>query len=67
MSDNLKEWMLYADIVLLSTWFGYGGKTLYNGGTLGIGYLAIDLLIISGIISFFYIKKTSIIKKDKFL
>ena len=59
--------MLYADIVLLSTWFGYGGKTLNNGGTLGIGYLAIGLLIISGIISFFYIKKTSIIKKDKFL
>ena len=58
--------MLYADIVLLSTWFDYSGKTLYNGGTLGIGYLAIDLLIISGIISFFYIKKTSIIKKDNF-
>ena len=49
--------MLYADIVLLSTWFDYGGKTLYNGGTLGIGYLAIGLLIISGIISFFCIKK----------
>ena len=66
MSDNLKEWMLYVDIILLSTWFGYGGKTLYNGGTLGIGYLAIDLLIISGIISFFYIKKTSIKKMTNF-
>ena len=39
MSDNLKEWMLYKDIILLSAWFGYGGKTLYNGGTLSIGYL----------------------------
>ena len=58
--------MLYADIVLLSTWFGYGGKTLYNGGTLVIGYLAIGLLIISGIISFFYIKKTSIKKMTNF-
>tara|TARA_B100000214_G_C23780248_1_gene540996 strand:+ start:228 stop:422 length:195 start_codon:yes stop_codon:yes gene_type:complete len=58
--------MLYADIVLLSTWFDYGGKTLYNGGTLGIGYLAIGLLIISGIISFFYIKKTSIKKMTNF-
>jgi len=58
--------MLYADIVLLSTWFGYGGKTLNNGGTLGIGYLAIGLLIISGIISFFYIKKTSIKKMTNF-
>ena len=38
ISDNLKEWMLYADIVLLSTWFDYGVKTLYDGGTLGIGY-----------------------------
>ena len=55
--------MLYADIFLLSTWFGYGGKTLYNGGTLGIGYLAIGLLIISGIISFFYIKKKPRLKK----
>ena len=59
--------MLYADIFLLSTWFGYGGKTLYNGGTLGIGYLAIGLLIISGIISFFYIKKNLDEKNDKFL
>ena len=58
--------MLYADIFLLSTWFGYGGKTLYNGGTLGIGYLAIGLLIISGIISFFYIKKTSMKKMTNF-
>ena len=57
MSDNLKEWMLYADIILLSAWFGYGGKILFNGGTLGIGYIAIGLLILSGIISFFYIKK----------
>ena len=30
--------MSYANIVLLSTWFDYGVKTLYNGGTLGIGY-----------------------------
>ena len=30
MSDNLKEWMLYADIILLSAWFGYGGKTIYR-------------------------------------
>ena len=57
MSDNLKDWMLYADIILLSAWFGYGGKTLYNGGTLGIGYIAIGLLILSGIISFFISKK----------
>tara|TARA_Y100001970_G_C14084472_1_gene776529 strand:+ start:124 stop:303 length:180 start_codon:yes stop_codon:yes gene_type:complete len=58
MSENLKEWMLYTDIILLSAWFGYGGKTLYNGGTLGVGYLAIGLLIISGIITFFILKKT---------
>ena len=57
MSDNLKEWMLYADIILLSAWFGYGGKTIYNGGTLSIGYIAIGLLIIAVIITFFYIKK----------
>jgi len=29
MSSNLKEWMLYIDIILLSAWVGYGGKTLY--------------------------------------
>ncbi len=58
--------MLYADIVLLSTWFDYGCKTLYNGVTLGIGYLAIGLLIISGIISFCYIKKTSMKKMTNF-
>ena len=46
MSDNLKEWMLYADIILLSAWFGYGGKTIYNGGTLGFGYLVFGFLII---------------------
>lgn len=57
MSDNLKEWMLYADIILLSAWFGYGAKTIYNGGTLGVGYIAIGILIIVGIISFFYINK----------
>ena len=49
--------MLYADIILLSAWFGYGGKTIYNGGTLSIGYIAIGLLIIAGITTFFYIKK----------
>ena len=57
MSSNLKEWMLYIDIILLSAWFGYGGKTIYNGGALGFGYLAVGLLILSGIITFFYIKK----------
>ena len=57
MSDNLKEWMLYIDIILLSAWFGYGGKTLYNGGTLGIGYIIIGPLILSGIITFFYFKR----------
>ena len=53
MSNNLKEWMLYIDIILLSAWVGYGGRTLYNGGTLGIGYILIGLLIIVGIAGFF--------------
>ena len=57
MSDNLKEWMLYVDIILLSAWFGYGGKTIYNGGTLSIGYIAIGILIIVGIITYFYVNK----------
>ena len=57
MTNNLKEWMLYIDIILLSAWFGYGGKTIYNGGTLGFGYLAFGFLILSGIITFFYLKK----------
>ena len=57
VGDNLKKWMLYADIILLSAWFGYGGKTIYNGGTLSTGYIAIGLLITAGIITFFYIKK----------
>ena len=57
MGDNLKEWMLYVDIILLSAWFGYGGKTIYNGGTLSIGYIAIGILIIVGIITFFYVNK----------
>ena len=69
MRDNLKEWMLYADIILLSAWFGYGGKTIYNGGELSIGYIAIGLLIIAGIITFFYIKRDksllSIISSDE--
>ena len=43
MNDNLKEWMLYADIILLSAWFGYGAKTIYNGGRLGVGYIAIGM------------------------
>ena len=38
--------MLYIDIILLSAWVGYGGRTLYNGGTLGIGYILIGLLTI---------------------
>ena len=59
MSDNLKEWMLYADIILLSAWFGYGAKTIYSGGTLGVGYIAIGILIIVGIISFFIPTKTN--------
>ncbi len=49
--------MLYVDIILLSAWFGYGGKTIYNGGRLGIGYMAIGILIIIGIITFFYVNK----------
>jgi len=57
MSNNLKEWMLYIDIILLSAWVGYGGRTLYNGGTLGIGYILIGLLTIIGIAGFFYLKK----------
>ena len=57
MSNNLKEWMLYTDIILLSAWVGYGGRTLYNGGTLGIGYIFLGLLIIVGIVTFFYLKK----------
>ena len=57
MNENLKEWILYADIILLSAWFGYGTKTIYNGGTLGIGYIAIGMLIIVGIITFFYMNK----------
>ena len=57
MTNNLKEWMLYIDIILLSAWFGYGGKTIYNGGTLGFGYLVFGFLILSGIITFFYLKK----------
>ena len=57
MSNNLKEWMLYIDIILLSAWVGYGGRTLHNGGTLGIGYILIGLLTIVGIAGFFYLKK----------
>ena len=57
MNDNLKEWMLYVDIILLSAWVGYGGRTIYNGGTLGIGYIFIGLLTIVGIAAFFYLKK----------
>ena len=57
MSSNLKEWMLYIDIILLSGWVGYGGKTLYNGGTLGIGYIFIGLFTIVGIVTFFYVKR----------
>jgi len=57
MSNNLKEWILYIDIILLSAWVGYGGRTLYNGGTLGIGYILIGLLTIVGIAGFFYLKK----------
>ena len=57
MSNNLREWMLYIDIILLSAWVGYGGRTLYNGGTLGIGYILIGLLTIVGIAGFFYLKK----------
>ena len=57
MNDNLKEWMLYIDIILLSAWVGYGGRTIYNDGTLGIGYIFIGLLTIVGIAAFFYLKK----------
>ena len=57
MNDNLKEWMLYIDIVLLSAWVGYGGRTMHNGGTLGLGYIFIGLLTIVGIVAFFYLKK----------
>ena len=57
MNDNLKEWMLYIDIILLSAWAGYGGRTIYDGGTLGIGYIFIGLLTIVGIAAFFYLKK----------
>ena len=57
MSNNLKEWILYIDIILLSAWVGYGGRTLYNVGTLGIGYILIGLLTIVGIAGFFYLKK----------
>ena len=69
MNDNLKEWMLYIDIILLSAWVGYGGRTIYNGGTLGISYIFIGLLTIVGIAAFFYLKKDksflSIISLDK--
>ena len=60
MSNNLKEWILYINIILLSAWVGYGGRTLYNGGTLGIGYILIGLLTIVGIAGFFIKKKTNL-------
>ena len=57
MSDNLKKWMLYIDIILLSALLGYGSKTIYNGGTLSIGYIVVVILTVIGIITFLYIKK----------
>ena len=57
MKNNIKEWMIYVDIILLSAWLGYEGKTLYNGDKLGSSYLAIGLLILYGIISFFILRK----------
>jgi len=57
MSNNPKEWMLYIDIILLSAWVGYGGRTIYNGGTLDIGYIFIGLITIVGIVTFFYLKR----------
>ena len=57
MSSNLKEWMLYIDIILLSAWVGYGCKTLYNGGKVGIGYIFIGLFTIVGLVAFFYVKR----------
>ena len=65
MSDNLKEWMLYVDIILLSAWFGDGTKTIYNGGTLGVGYIAIGMLIIVGIITFLYEQKQIVFKHNE--
>ena len=45
------------DIILLLACFSYGGKILYNGGILGIGYMNIRPLILSDIITCFHLRK----------
>ena len=45
------------DIILLLACFSYGGKILYNGGILDIGYMNSRLLILSDIINFFHLRK----------
>ena len=57
IKNNIKQWMLYVNIILLSAWLGYEGKTLYNSDKLGSSYLVIGLLILYGIISFFILQK----------
>ena len=57
IKNNIKEWLLYVDIILLSAWLGYEGKTLHNGDKLGSSHLVISLLILYAIISFFILQE----------
>ena len=57
MSDNLKEWILMTSIISVSTFFGYGANTIYNGDSLGVGYVLTGLIIISGVLGFYLFKK----------
>ena len=57
MSDNLKEWILMISVISISGWFGYGAKTIYNGDSLGVGYVLTGLIIISGVLGFYLLKK----------
>ena len=45
------------DIILLLACFSYGGKILYNGGILDIGYMNSRPIILSDIINFFHLRK----------
>ena len=57
MSDNLKEWILMTSIISVSTFFGYGVNTIYNGDSLGVGYWLTGLILISGVLGFYLSKK----------
>ena len=62
MSVKLREWLIIVSIIVVFAFVGYGGKTIYNGESLDIDYWLTGVILICGLVPFYFSKNN---KKGK--